>query len=67
MNALRRVNITKVSFFTAIIAWLILLFVDITRLFNNLNQLEGRTASEFTYILEVLFFYHGISFLPKKK
>ncbi|MGY6558662.1 MAG: GAF domain-containing SpoIIE family protein phosphatase [Nitritalea sp.] len=66
MNDLRRVNITKVSFFTAIIAWLILLFVDITRLFNNLNQLEGRTASEFTYILEVLFFIMVYLFYQKK-
>jgi serine phosphatase RsbU (regulator of sigma subunit) len=36
--------------------WLALLFVDITRLFGNLNQMESGIAPEISYILEILFF-----------
>lgn len=49
-------NIGKVSLLVAILTWLALLFVDITRIFGLLNQLESGVAPEFSYVLEIMFF-----------
>ncbi len=49
-------NIGKVSFLIAILAWLALLFVDITRIFGMMNQIESGVVPEVSYILQVVFF-----------
>lgn len=49
-------NIGKVSLLVAILTWLALLFVDITRIFGLLNQLESGVSPEFSYVLEIMFF-----------
>lgn len=49
-------NIGKISILVAILTWLALLFVDITRIFQSVNQMEDTLAPEISYILEVLFF-----------
>ncbi|EKB48391.1 SpoIIE family protein phosphatase [Cecembia lonarensis] len=49
-------NIGKVSLLIAILSWLALLFVDITRIFGMLNQIESGVAPEVSYILQVAFF-----------
>ncbi|RPA69793.1 serine/threonine-protein phosphatase [Cyclobacteriaceae bacterium YHN15] len=49
-------NIGKVSILVAILTWLSLLFVDITRIFGLLNQLESGVAPEVSFILEITFF-----------
>lgn len=56
MLKLPNLNIGKISLLVAIMTWLALLFVDITRLFGNLNQMESGIAPEISYILEILFF-----------
>ena len=49
-------NIGKVSFLIAILAWLALLFVDITRIFGMMTQIESGVRPEVSYILQVVFF-----------
>ena len=49
-------NIGKISILVAILTWLALLFVDITRIFQSVNQMENTLAPEISYILEILFF-----------
>jgi serine phosphatase RsbU (regulator of sigma subunit) len=49
-------NIGKVSILVAILTWLSLLFVDITRIFGLLNQLESGVSPEVSFILEITFF-----------
>ncbi|MGY6741863.1 MAG: SpoIIE family protein phosphatase [Cecembia sp.] len=49
-------NIGKVTFLIAILAWLALVFVDITRIFGLMNQIESGVAPEVSYILQVAFF-----------
>lgn len=56
MFNLPRPNIGKVSLFLAILTWLSLLFVDITRIFQSVNLMEPSMAPEFSYTLEILFF-----------
>jgi phosphoserine phosphatase RsbU/P len=51
-----RPNIGKVSVLVAILAWLALLFVDITRIFETVNRLEPNMAPQVSYVLEILFF-----------
>jgi serine phosphatase RsbU (regulator of sigma subunit) len=51
-----RPNIGKVSVLVAILAWLALLFVDITRIFETVNRLEPNMAPQVSYVLELLFF-----------
>lgn len=46
----------------AILVWLILLFVDMVRLFGILNELDSGIATELTLVLEVLFFLTVYSF-----
>jgi phosphoserine phosphatase RsbU/P len=50
------VNIGKISLLVAILTWLALLFVDITRIFGELNQIDSGIAIEISYVLEILFF-----------
>ncbi|SNS08959.1 Stage II sporulation protein E (SpoIIE) [Belliella buryatensis] len=56
MFKLPNLNIGKISLLVAIMTWLSLLFVDITRLFGTVNQMESGIAPEISYILQVLFF-----------
>jgi phosphoserine phosphatase RsbU/P len=49
-------NIGKVSILVAILTWLALLFVDIARIFQAVNQMENTLAPEISYILEIMFF-----------
>jgi phosphoserine phosphatase RsbU/P len=49
-------NIGKVSLLVAILTWLALLFVDITRIFGIMNQLDSGISEEVSFILELLFF-----------
>lgn len=51
-----KINIAKVSLLIAVLIWLALLFVDITRIFGELNQLGTGIIPEYSYILEILFF-----------
>jgi sigma-B regulation protein RsbU (phosphoserine phosphatase) len=49
-------NIGKVSLLVAILTWLALLFVDITRIFSSINQMESDVLPEISFILEIIFF-----------
>lgn len=49
-------NIGKISILVAILTWLALLFVDVTRIFGLLNQIESGVAPEVSFILEITFF-----------
>lgn len=49
-------NIGKVSLLVAILTWLALLFVDITRIFGIVNQMESGVMPEVSFILEIIFF-----------
>lgn len=51
-----KLNIGKISLLVAIMTWLALLFVDVTRLFGKINQMESQIAPEISYILEIIFF-----------
>lgn len=46
----------------AILVWLALLFVDLVRLFGILNEIDSGIPSEFSLILEILFFLSVYSF-----
>ncbi|MCH7402561.1 GAF domain-containing SpoIIE family protein phosphatase [Belliella kenyensis] len=56
MLKLPNLNIGKISLLVAIMTWLALLFVDITRLFGKINQLDSSIAPEISYILQIIFF-----------
>jgi hypothetical protein len=56
MFNLPRLNIGKVSLLLAILTWLSLLFVDITRIFQFVNGMAPSMAPEISYTLEILFF-----------
>lgn len=56
MFKFQKPNIGKISVLVAILSWLALLFVDITRIFGELNQIESGVAPEVSYILEISFF-----------
>jgi phosphoserine phosphatase RsbU/P len=49
-------NIGKISILVAILTWLALLFVDITRIFQSVNQMENTLAADISYVLEIVFF-----------
>ncbi len=46
----------KIYIMLAILSWLALLFVDLVRLFGEINQMEGDISQEITWILEIIFF-----------
>lgn len=56
MPKLPAIHIGKLSFLLAILVWLALLFVDLVRLFGEINAMDAGIAEEFTWILEALFF-----------
>jgi serine phosphatase RsbU (regulator of sigma subunit) len=56
MIKLPKIHFGKLSLFLAILAWALLLFVDMVRLFGILNEVGSGIAPELTLILEVLFF-----------
>jgi len=49
-------NIGKITLLVAILTWLALLFVNLTRLFGALNQMESGVSQEVTWILQIIFF-----------
>lgn len=56
------IHIGKLSFFLSIVSWVVLLLVDMVRLFGLLNDIDSGIATELTLILEVLFFLSVYSF-----
>lgn len=56
MLKLPRPNIGKVSLLVAILVWLVLLFVDIVRIFGAVNQMDSGFSAEVSFVLEILFF-----------
>jgi phosphoserine phosphatase RsbU/P len=56
MLKIPRPNIGKISLLVAILTWLALLFVDITRIFDVMHQLDSGVPEEVSFILELLFF-----------
>jgi serine phosphatase RsbU (regulator of sigma subunit) len=56
MIKLPTIHLGKLSMLLALLVWLILLFVDMVRLFGILNELDSGIAAELTLVLEVLFF-----------
>jgi serine phosphatase RsbU (regulator of sigma subunit) len=56
MIKLPTIHLGKLSMLLALLVWLILLFVDMVRLFGILNELDSGIATELTLVLEVLFF-----------
>lgn len=56
MLKLPRPNIGKVSVLIAILVWLVLLFVDVVRIFGAVNQLDSGISPEVSFVLEILFF-----------
>jgi len=50
------INIGKITALVAILAWLSLLFTDLTRLFGELNQIHTAIAPELSWALEIIFF-----------
>src|SRR5690606_13047311 len=51
-----KINIGKITALAAILAWLSLLFTDLTRLFGELNQIHTAIAPEVSWALEIVFF-----------
>src|SRR5690606_26715212 len=51
-----KLNIGKISALAAVLAWLALLFTDLTRLFGELNQIHTAIAPEISWALEIIFF-----------
>ncbi|EON77341.1 Serine phosphatase RsbU, regulator of sigma subunit [Lunatimonas lonarensis] len=51
-----QVNISKLTVFLAILTWLGLLFVDLARIFGEINEMNVGIGPEFTWILEIVFF-----------
>ncbi|KEO73086.1 GAF domain-containing SpoIIE family protein phosphatase [Anditalea andensis] len=49
-------NIGKITLLVAILTWLSLLFVNLTRLFGAMNQMDAGVSEEFTWILQIIFF-----------
>ena len=56
MIKLPKIHTGKLSLISAVLIWLALLFVDITRIFGELNQLGSGISPEYSYALEILFF-----------
>lgn len=57
MVKLPSIHIGKLSLLLSILVWLSLLFVDLVRIFALINNLNSGIAEEFTWILEILFFF----------
>jgi len=62
MIKLPTIHLGKLSMLLALLVWLILLFVDMIRLFAIFNELDSGIATELTLVLEVLFFLSVYSF-----
>jgi phosphoserine phosphatase RsbU/P len=56
MIKIPQLNIGKVSVLMAVLIWLSLLFIDITRVFGVLNQVETPIAIEISLFLQIIFF-----------
>jgi len=56
MIKIPQINIGKISVLIAVLIWLSLLFIDITRVFGVLNQVESPIAIEFSLFLQIIFF-----------
>ncbi|MCC5937751.1 MAG: serine/threonine-protein phosphatase [Lunatimonas sp.] len=49
-------HISKITVILAILTWLGLLFVDLARIFGEINEMDVGIGPEFTWILEIIFF-----------
>ncbi|MBD3626662.1 GAF domain-containing SpoIIE family protein phosphatase [Cyclobacterium sp.] len=47
---------SKIYILLTIMSWFALLFVDLVRIFGEINQMEGVIKREITWILEIIFF-----------
>lgn len=56
MFNLYKLNIGKITALVATLAWLSLLFIDLIRLFGELNQMNTHIAPEISWSLEIIFF-----------
>lgn len=56
MFRLPNIQLSKITVFLAILTWIGLLLVDLTRVFGNVNEIEVGMDSELTWILEIIFF-----------
>lgn len=56
MFNLNKLHIGKITALMAILVWLSLLFIDLTRLFGELNHLHTAIAPEISWSLEITFF-----------
>jgi serine phosphatase RsbU (regulator of sigma subunit) len=56
MIKLPKIHIGKLSLLLAILVWLALLFVDLVKLFAQINGLDQSITSEFSWVLQILFF-----------
>lgn len=56
MLKLFQLNIGKITLLVAVLSWLTLLFVDLTRLFGTINQLDTGISEEITWVLQIVFF-----------
>ncbi|OOG69314.1 GAF domain-containing SpoIIE family protein phosphatase [Algoriphagus sp. A40] len=57
MVKLPSIHIGKLSLLLSVLVWLALLFVDLVRLFGIINEIESGISDEFTWILEIIFFF----------
>lgn len=56
MFNIKKINIGKITALVAILAWLSLLLIDLTRLFGELNEIHTDIAPELSWALEIIFF-----------
>nr|MBI1232333.1 SpoIIE family protein phosphatase [Cytophagales bacterium] len=56
MFRLPNIQFGKITVFLAVLTWIGLLLVDLTRVFGTVNEIEVGLDSELTWILEILFF-----------
>lgn len=65
MIKLPSVHIGRLSLLLSILIWLSLLFVDLVRLFGEINNLNSGIAPAVTWTLEILFFLSVYSFYTR--
>lgn len=56
MFRLPNIQLSKITVFLAILTWIGLLLVDLTRVLGTVNEIEVGLDSELTWILEIIFF-----------
>lgn len=56
MVKIPNIQTSKITVLLAALSWLALLFVDLIRIFGDINQMNAGIAPEVTWILEIIFF-----------